>query len=300
MVLADSPNGTIVDFRPAYDRIADLEHTHLEESVLAGIMTDASASAGDKSLGMDYLFALLPTTEAFCHRSHRLIYACCLQLHSEGLKPDLQAVALRLAKDGLLQDAGGRNKLAQLQERDAFAVLNLKQNASFLAEAWQRRRLVEGLNGINKEKDLDTALAKALSEIERVQQMRSPDARLSNQSMRTLIISILERNLGEAEQREAFNALALDSRWNPKEVRELVELVESELDQEESREDRTQEIEQLEEYKGRTLNLGRYLPSSYANPMQKVASWLGVPSAALLLEFLVGVASSAHPESTLR
>jgi len=295
MVLADSPNGTYVDFRPAYDRIADLEHTHLEESVLAGIMIDASASAGNKALGMEYLASLLPATAAFQHRSHRLIYSCCLQLHSEGLKPDLQAVALRLAKDGLLQDAGGRTKLSQLQERDTFAVLNLKQNASFLAEAWQRQRLVEGLNGINKEKDLDTALEQALSEIERVRQMRSPDARLSNQSMQALIIKTLERNLGEAEQREVLNSLAKDSGWNPKEVRELVELVELELNQEESRSERTQEIEQLEEYKGRTLNLGRYIPSSYANPMQKVAEWLGVPSAALLLEFLVGVASSAHP-----
>jgi hypothetical protein len=54
------------------------------------------------------------------------------------------------------------------------------------------------LNGINKEKDFDTALEKALSEIERVRQMRSPDlkARLSAQSMRTLIIKTLERNLG--------------------------------------------------------------------------------------------------------
>jgi len=301
MVKADAQNGTVVDFRPAFDRIADLEHTHLEESVLAGIITDASAEAEDKALGMDYVAALLPTTAAFCHSSHRLIYACCLNLHKEGLKPNLQAVALRLAKDRLLEDAGGRTKLAQLMDRDAFAVFNLKQNASFLAEAYQRRSLVDGLNGINKEKDFDTALEKALSEIERVRQMRSPDLRamLSAQSMRTLIIKTLERNLGEAELREVFNSLALDSRWNPKEVRELVELVELELDAEESSSDRTQEIEQLEEYKGRTLTLGRYLPSSYANPMQKVAEWLGVPSAALLLEVLVGTASSAHPETRI-
>jgi len=147
-------------------------------------MTDAGASSEDKAIGMDYVAGLLPTTAAFCHSSHRLIYACCLSLHSEGLKPDLQAIALRLAKDGLLQDAGGRTKLSQLLDRDAFAVLNLKQNASFLAEAWQRQRLVEGLNGINKEKDLDTALDQALSEIERVRQMRSPDERLSKGATR--------------------------------------------------------------------------------------------------------------------
>jgi hypothetical protein len=33
--------------------------------------------------------------------------------------------------------------------------------------------------------------------------------------------------------------------------------------------------------------------------MQKVAEWLGVPSAALLLELLVGTASSAHPETRI-
>jgi 3-methyladenine DNA glycosylase AlkC len=43
-------------------------------------------------------------------------------------------------------------KLAQLMDRDAFAVFQLKQNASFLAEAYQRRSLVDGLNGINKER----------------------------------------------------------------------------------------------------------------------------------------------------
>ncbi len=297
MAFAEERNGTMIDFRPAYDRIVELENTYLEESVLAGIMVDAGAEDGDQALGMHHIVALLPTSAVFQHRSHRLIYACCLSLHKSGLKPNLQTVALRLAGDGLLEEVGGRLKLAQLLDRDAFASLHLKQNAGLLREAWQRRRLAEGLNGINKEKDLDTALAKALSEIERVQQMRSPDARLSNQSMQTLITSILERNLGEADQRESLNNLALDSRCHPKEVRELVELVESELDQEESRSERTREIEQLEEYKGRTLNLGRYLPSSYANPMQKVAEWLGVPSAALLLEFLVGVASSAHPET---
>lgn len=292
-------NATVVDFRPTYDRTTELEHTYLEESVLAGIIIDADAEVGDKALGMQYLVTVLPTSAAFQHRSHRLIYACCLDLHSEGLKPTLQAVALRLASDGLLQDVGGRSKLAQLLDRDAFAPLHLKQNAEFLREAYQRRRLAEGLNDINKEKDFDTALEKAQAEIERLLKMRSPDARLSNQSMRTLIIEILERNLGEAEQRVALNNLALDSRWNPKEVRELVEIVESELDSEETRCSRTREIEQLEEYKGRTLNLSRYLPSSYANPMQKVAEWLGVPSAALLLEVLVGAASSAHPETRM-
>jgi len=54
MVLADSPNGTYFDFRPAYDRIADLENTYLEESVLAGIIDDANA-CGDTALGMIYV-----------------------------------------------------------------------------------------------------------------------------------------------------------------------------------------------------------------------------------------------------
>ncbi len=68
-------NGTVIDFRPTYDRTADLEHTYLEESVLAGILMDASACDGDKALGMDYLAALLPTSATFQHSSHRLIYA---------------------------------------------------------------------------------------------------------------------------------------------------------------------------------------------------------------------------------
>ena len=149
-------NGSVVDFRPTYDRTADLEHTYLEESVLAGILMDAGACEGDKALGMDYLVTLLPTSAAFKHSSHRLIYACCLALHSVGLKPNLQAVALHLASDGNLESVGGRSKLAQLLDRDPFAVLNLKQNAQFLAEAYQRRRLIEELNGISKEKDFDT------------------------------------------------------------------------------------------------------------------------------------------------
>jgi len=298
MTFTDAQNGTVIDFRPPYDRIADLENTYLEESVLAGIIDDANAGC-DTALGMSYVSELLPSTAAFRHRSHRLIYACMLTLHASGLKPNLQAVALRLSRDGLLEEVGGRNKLAKLLDRDAFATLHLKQNAEFLREAYQRRMLAEGLSGINLEKDLDTALGQAHTEIERLLLMRSADERLSNQSMRSLIISILERNLGEAEQREALNKLAKDSGWNPKECRELVEIVESELDAEESRSERTQEIEQLEDYKGRTLTLSRYLPSSYANPMQKVAEWLGVPSAALLLELLVGTASSAHPETRI-
>ncbi len=98
MTFADSSNGTVINFRPTYNCIADLEHTYLEESVLAGIVMDAGAEAGDKALGMDHLAALLPTPAAFGHSSHRLIYATCLALHKEGLKPTLQAVALRLAR----------------------------------------------------------------------------------------------------------------------------------------------------------------------------------------------------------
>jgi len=298
MTFTDAQNGTVIDFRPPYDRIADLENTYLEESVLAGIIDDASASS-DTALGISYVAGLLPSPAAFRHRSHRLIYACMLALHESGLKPNLQAVALRLARDGLLAEVGGRNKLAQLLDRDAFATLHLKQNAELLREAYQRRMLAAGLSGINLEKDLDTALDQAHEEIERLLLMRSTNEKLSNRSMRSLIVSILERNLGEAEQREALNKLAKDSGWNPKECRELVEIVESALDAEESRSERTQEIEQLEEYKGRTLTLSKYLPSSYANPMQKVAEWLGVPSAALLLEILVGAASCAHPETRI-
>ncbi len=298
-MILDSQQENTTDFRPTYDRLADLEHTYLEESVLAGLMIDASAEEGERALGMDYLASLLPNPVAFQHRSHRLIYACCLQLHSKGLKPTLQAVALQLSNDGLLQDVGGRSKLVQLVDTDAFATFHFKQNVRLLVEAYQRWGLANRLNDINKEKDFDTALEKAQSEIERLRQMRSPDAKLSAQSMRSLFVEILERNLGEAQQREVLNHLASDSGWNPKEVRELVEIVESELAIEESRCERTQALEQLEGYKGRTLTLSRYLPSSYANPMQQVAEWLGVPSAALLLELLVGTAGSAHPQTRI-
>lgn len=290
----------VIDLHPSFDCSVLLELSYLEESVLAGLMFDAGVKeAGEEALSMSFLATLLPNPAAFRYRSNRLIYATCLQLHSEGLQPDLQAVALRLAKEGLLEEVGGRSKLVQIIDSSPFAALRLKQNAELLAEAYQRQMLAEGLNEINKERDLDAALKKAQAEIEQLRQMRSRDAKLSDQSIRSLIIKVLECNLGETEQREALNHLASDSGWNPKEVRELVEIIEFELDQEESRSERTQEIEQLEEYKGRTLNLSRYLPSSYAEPIQKVAGWLGVPSAALMLELLVGTAASAHPQTRI-
>jgi len=267
-----SSNATVVDFRPAYDRIAELEHTYLEESVLAGIMEDASATGEDTAPGMSYIAVLLPTTTAFQHSSHRLIYACCLQLHSEGLKPNLQAVALRLAKEGLLQDAGGRSKLAQLLDRDAFAVLNLKQNAELLAEAWQRRRLIEGLSNINKERDFDTALEKALSEIERLRQVRSAtvtsDTSLCGDTLNlntarltttvTSVTAILKQGFSDWEEQALLDNLQAESGISKASFAHLVAAQRCKFD--EVTPDDAQELTQLIEWKNSQLNFAKVLP----------------------------------------
>lgn len=297
-----SLNDAVVDFRPTYDRTAELEYTCLEESLLAGIMEDAGATVEDKAPGIGYVAAVLPTTAAFQHSSHRLIYACCLQLHKEGLKPNLQAVALRLAKDGLLQDAGGRGKLAQLQERDAFAVTNLKQNAQLLAEAWQRRQLALGLNGIDRERDFDTALNKALSEIEKLRQLRAVtgDTSLGGDNSNkdtarltatvTSVAAILKQGFSDWEEQAHLDDLQAESGLSKASFAHLVAAQRCRLDEVGPADE--EKLAQLIEWKNNRLDFTKVLPHM-ADKLLHDAKVLNIDPIMLWQYFLPAILSLA-------
>jgi hypothetical protein len=93
------------------------------------------------------------------------------------------------------------------------------------AEAYQRRSLVDGLNGINKEKDFDTALEKALRDRASATDEIAGSEGSIERSIDANTDYLNSSATWERRNLEKLNNLALDSRWNPKEVRELVELL---------------------------------------------------------------------------
>ncbi len=109
------------------------------------------------------------------------------------------------------------------------------------------------------------------------------------------VTEILERNLSASELTAALVELSAATGRQLREIKELAESIEADLEIEEGRSDRGNDINRLHEIKQRQLSLHKYLPSSYATPMTKMAEWMGVPAAAFLVALLPTVASLLDP-----
>jgi CRISPR-associated protein Cmr3 len=100
--------------------------------------------------------------------------------------------------------------------------------------------------------------------------------------LRDRILEILNRNQDRSQRDEAFIKLAQTTGATTREIKELAASLESEVDLEESRSDRKAEIENLLKVNRYQLRLQDYLDPSVAQPLERVAQWMGTTSAAML------------------
>jgi hypothetical protein len=105
---------------------------------------------------------------------------------------------------------------------------------------------------------------------------------LSVLSLRDRVLEILNRNQDRSQRDEAFINLAQTTGVATKEVKELAASLESEVDVEESRSDRKAEVENLLRIGKYQLELQDYLAPSVAQPLERVARWMGTTPAAML------------------
>jgi hypothetical protein len=105
---------------------------------------------------------------------------------------------------------------------------------------------------------------------------------LSVISLRDRVLEILNRNQERSRRDEAFINLALTTQAPIREIKELANSIEAEVDLEESRSDRKAEVEKLLKIGKYQLELQDYLDLSVAQPLERVAKWMGTSSSALL------------------
>ena len=97
----------IVDFRSPPVPSISVASIELEEAVLGAILLDPAAIAQIEHL----------PAQVFSISNHRQIFKVMLELHFSSLKPDLPTVAFKTGELGILQQIGGRSKLASLLDR---------------------------------------------------------------------------------------------------------------------------------------------------------------------------------------
>jgi hypothetical protein len=116
-------------------------------------------------------------------------------------------------------------------------------------------------------------------------------------SLRDRVIEILKRNLSPSEQKQAFIDLSRSIEYQLREIEQLADLIESDTELTEGRADRVKELESLVKIGDRRLTLSKYLHPDVAQPLERLAFWMGVDSEALLTVLLPTAASLLHPET---
>ncbi len=120
---------------------------------------------------------------------------------------------------------------------------------------------------------------------------------VSTVSLRDRVIEILKRNLSPSEQKQAFIDLSRSIEYQLREIEQLADLIESDTELTEGRADRVKELESLVKIGDRRLTLSKYLHPDVAQPLERLAFWMGVDSEALLTVLLPTAASLLHPET---
>jgi replicative DNA helicase len=132
VAIYDNSGDFTLDFTPIPDAIPP-QNIEIEERVLGGIFLDPACIHSLKS-------RLKP--EHFYLSSHRQLYKACLAITKKGLLPDLLQVAAYLTDKNLLQEIGGRNKLANLVNCTVSAT-NIDEFAQVLIQKHARRELIK-------------------------------------------------------------------------------------------------------------------------------------------------------------
>ncbi len=114
------------------------QNVDAEESILGSILLDSTAIER---------IAKTVSEEAFYITSHQVIYRAAHALHSQGHPTDLENVSDWLHDNGLLAQAGGRNKLFELLECTVSSV-NIDRYATLVMDKYIRRQLIQAGNEI--------------------------------------------------------------------------------------------------------------------------------------------------------
>lgn len=128
-----------IDFNGIADKLPP-HNIEAEEAILGGIMFDPEAMGRI----VDTLDA-----EAFYISAHGDIYQACLRLHNQARPIDLFTVTAWLSDHNLLEQVGGKSKLAQLADRTVTSV-NIDALAALVQEKYLSRKLIEAGNDITK------------------------------------------------------------------------------------------------------------------------------------------------------
>lgn len=86
----------LIDFRPTPSPLVSLQAVEIEEATLGAILLDPGAIREVENLPV----------AAFSISNHRQIFKVMIELHRQGLKPDLPTVALRMSELDILKSAG--------------------------------------------------------------------------------------------------------------------------------------------------------------------------------------------------
>lgn len=111
-----------------------------EETVLGGLLLDPNA--------INRIIDLL-APEDFYLSAHQHIYRAIAGLFNDSVPVDLMTVTNRLHQMGLLKQAGGQNKLADLLEFCVSAV-NIDAHAKLIRGKSKRRQLIQAANDISR------------------------------------------------------------------------------------------------------------------------------------------------------
>lgn len=247
-----------IDFRPTPS--ISLQAVEIEEAVLGAILLDPGAIAEVEKLPV----------QAFSISNHRQIFKVMLDLHQQGLQPDLPTVALRMTEMDILRSSGGKSKLASLLDRTVHSG-SIKQYVRLLKEKYYRRYLTDSFSRIARlaesEVDLGKALGEAQSQLQKIQtvtgdSLNSGDtpsvdtAKLSTTV--TSVTRILEKGLPDWEEQAHLDALQSESGISKASFAHLVASLRCQFDEVMPQDE--QQLGQLISWKNAGLNFKKVLP----------------------------------------
>ena len=145
---------------------------------------------------------------------------------------------------------------------------------------------------IGEKKTFETS-PQVAAKVIRPKEFQRPD--LSN--LREEVEKLLESGL--APSQIEITELAQKFGIHPVEVEKIYQDRERQLERDDERLDRKRDIEKLQEISDRRLTLEKYLHPSLAEPIEKVAKWMGIDAEAVLTHLLPVVAGLIHPSSSI-
>jgi CRISPR-associated protein Cmr3 len=120
-----------------------------------------------------------------------------------------------------------------------------------------------------------------------------------NVDLRKEITALFNTDITGSELSAAFVELARVSNSNVQQVERIYKEIQEEADRDEQRLDRKSDLEELLKISSRRLTLEKYLHPNLAEPIKKVAAWMGVDSEAVLTHLLPIAAGLINPNSRI-